>query len=188
VSRHISQEVCPWNGGKFVQITREPDFNGRDRDRKRKRDRDREQRETEQRETEQRETEQREIPSTTLPLLVSLMRMTYEERDEWTRGSAIRRAGYAGLRRNVAVALGNWAAEEAVPVLVEALSDPEPLVRGHAAWALGEIPCLPASAALAERLTVEDDAWVREEVELALARCSERSSSLGKSGTDRSVT
>jgi uncharacterized protein YecE (DUF72 family) len=81
-----------------VTLTREPDFNGRDRDRKRKRDRDRE----------QRETEQREIPSTTLPSLASLMRMTYEEWDEWTRGSAIRRAGYAGLRRNVAVALGNW--------------------------------------------------------------------------------
>ncbi|HSJ10408.1 MAG TPA: HEAT repeat domain-containing protein, partial [Longimicrobiales bacterium] len=65
--------------------------------------------------------------------------MTYEEWDEWTRGSAIRRAGYAGLKRNVAVALGNWGSAEAVPVLVEALSDAEPLVRGHAVWALGEI-------------------------------------------------
>jgi epoxyqueuosine reductase QueG len=34
--------------------------------------------------------------------------MGYEEWDVWTRGSAIRRAGYAGFRRNVAVAIGNW--------------------------------------------------------------------------------
>lgn len=43
----------------------------------------------------------------------------------WTRGSAIRRAGYAGFTRNVAVA-----------VLREALEREEPLVREHAGWAL----------------------------------------------------
>jgi epoxyqueuosine reductase len=73
---------------------------------------------------------------------VELMGMSYEEWDVWTRGPAIRRAGYAGFRRNVAVALGNWLAglddppEEAVAVLREALEDEEPLVREHAAWAL----------------------------------------------------
>jgi epoxyqueuosine reductase QueG len=71
-----------------------------------------------------------ELPGTSLPSLIALMRMTYGEWDEWTRGSAIRRAGYGGLKRNVAVALGNWGAEEAVPVLVAALADAEPLVRG----------------------------------------------------------
>jgi epoxyqueuosine reductase len=69
--------------------------------------------------------------------------MSYEEWDVWTRGSAIRRAGYAGFRRNVVVALGNWLASmdeppaEAVAVLHDALEDEEPLVRAHAAWALG---------------------------------------------------
>jgi HEAT repeat protein len=43
-------------------------------------------------------------------------------------------------------------------------------VRGHVVWALREIGSPSASAALAERLQVEDDAWVREEPELALAR------------------
>jgi epoxyqueuosine reductase len=68
--------------------------------------------------------------------------MSYEEWDEWTRGSAIRRAGYAGFRRNVVVALGNWLAgldepsDEAVALLREALEDEEPLLREHAAWAL----------------------------------------------------
>jgi epoxyqueuosine reductase len=67
--------------------------------------------------------------------------MTYEEWDVWTRGSAIRRAGYTGFRRNVGVGLGNWLVsddepgEAAVAVLRDALEDPEPLVREHAAWA-----------------------------------------------------
>jgi epoxyqueuosine reductase len=74
---------------------------------------------------------------------VALMRMSYEDWDVWTRGSAIRRAGYAGFRRNVAVAMGNWLAsldeppKEAVAVLRKAMEDEEPLVREHAAWALG---------------------------------------------------
>jgi epoxyqueuosine reductase len=148
--------VCPWNGGKFVTLTREPDFDGRDRDRKRKRERDR-------------AGPGGELPGTALPSLISLMRMTHEDWDEWTRGSAMRRSGYAGFRRNVAVALGNWGAAEAVAVLVDALSDAEPLVRRHAAWALGEIPSASATAALGERLSTENDSWVREEVELALA-------------------
>jgi epoxyqueuosine reductase len=81
-------------------------------------------------------------PETEGPPLVALMRMSFEEWDVWTRGSAIRRAGYAGFRRNVAVGMGNWLAsvdeapEEAVAVLRKALGDEEPLVREHAAWAL----------------------------------------------------
>jgi epoxyqueuosine reductase len=112
-----------------------------------------------------------ELPGTSLPSLIALMRMTYGEWDEWTRGSAIRRAGYGGLKRNVAAALGNWGAEEAVPVLVEALADAEPLVRGHAVWALGEIGSAEAVAALAVLQPLERDPLVRDELELALERC-----------------
>jgi epoxyqueuosine reductase len=70
------------------------------------------------------------------------MRMDEEEWDAYLRGSAIRRAGFAGFKRNVAVALGNWLAavddppEEAVAVLHRALEDGSGLVREHAAWAL----------------------------------------------------
>jgi epoxyqueuosine reductase len=103
------------------------------------------------------------------------MRMTYEEWDEWTRGSAMRRSGYGGLKRNVAVALGNWGGEEAVPVLRAALCDPSAVVRGHSAWALGQIGTESARAALLERLADEADASVRTEVEAAL----------GQSGTSK---
>ena len=57
----------------------------------------------------------------------------------------MRRAGYSGLRRNVAIALGNWLAAshtpdpEAVGELVAALSDQDPVVAEAAAWALGRM-------------------------------------------------
>jgi epoxyqueuosine reductase len=41
-------------------------------------------------------------------------------------------------------------------------------VRGHAAWALGRIGTEAARQALRGREEVEEDAWVREEVESAL--------------------
>lgn len=85
-------------------------------------------------------------PGTEAPPLVELMRMTREEWDAFTRGSAIRRAGYAGFRRNVAVAMGNWLGglegeppEEARTVLRDALEDEEPVVQEHAAWALRQL-------------------------------------------------
>jgi epoxyqueuosine reductase len=84
-------------------------------------------------------------PGTSAPPLVELMRMTPEAWDAFSRGSAIRRAGYAGFRRNVAVAMGNWLSsvdeppEEAVEVLRQALEDESELVREHAEWALGRL-------------------------------------------------
>jgi epoxyqueuosine reductase len=100
--------------------------------------------------------------------LISLMRMSEAEWDEFSRGSAIRRAKRAGFLRNVAVALGNTGSPDAVPVLVESLRDLEPLVRGHAAWALGRIGGAQATEALRDALTLECDAWVRAELMEAL--------------------
>ncbi len=74
------------------------------------------------------------------------------------------------------MALGNWGSPEAEPALVRALEDEEALVRGHAAWALGEILSRPGvsedggfvvAEALLARLGVEDEPWVQEELELA---------------------
>jgi epoxyqueuosine reductase len=70
------------------------------------------------------------------PSLVDLMRMSPQRWREFSRGSAIKRAKRSGFLRNVAVALGNSDSPEAVPALVGALSDEEPLVREHAEWAL----------------------------------------------------
>src|SRR5581483_10755458 len=85
------------------------------------------------------------------------------------RSSPILRAKRRGFLRNVAVALGNLKAREAVPALIRCLDDAEPLVRGHAAWALGRIGESAARAPLGRRLLLESDAQARSEIRRALA-------------------
>jgi epoxyqueuosine reductase len=99
--------------------------------------------------------------------LVELMSLSQEEFSARFRRSPVKRAKRRGLLRNVAVALGNWGSPEAVPVLARALWDEETLIRGHAAWALGRIGTEDAIEALRGRRWVEENEWVREEIELA---------------------
>jgi epoxyqueuosine reductase len=106
-------------------------------------------------------------------VLIELMQMDEAAWDEFSRGSPIRRAKRSGFLRNVAVALGNWGAADAEPALIKALRDLEPLVRGHAAWALSRINTETAKAALRDALSLECDAWVREELMHALGLASE---------------
>lgn len=82
--------------------------------------------------------------------------------------SAIRRTKRRGLLRNVAVALGNSENPEAIAPLRAALHDAEPLVRGHAAWALGRFAESAARSALQRHLGHEEDEKVRTEVRAAL--------------------
>ncbi len=85
------------------------------------------------------------------------------------RGSPVRRAGRTRLVRNACVAAGNWADPQAVPALLACLRDDQPLVRAHAAWALGCIDSQPARAGLQAALAVETDETVLGELALALA-------------------
>jgi epoxyqueuosine reductase len=52
------------------------------------------------------------------------------------RETPVWRARRSGLLRNAAVVLGNLGDPAVIPALERALSDPEPLVAGHTAWAL----------------------------------------------------
>ncbi|MFQ5742170.1 MAG: tRNA epoxyqueuosine(34) reductase QueG [Acidobacteriota bacterium] len=108
-------------------------------------------------------------PENRAPRLTSLLALSDEQFRHRFRDSPVRRAKRSGFVRNVAVALGNSGDRAAVPPLVEALDDPEPLVRGHVAWALGELGGERARSALAARLPDEKDPWVGEEIEAALA-------------------
>ena len=106
------------------------------------------------------------------PDLIELLHIdeaTYQER---FRHSAIKRAKRQGLRRNAAVALGNLRDARAVPSLARALDDDDPLIRGHAAWALGRIADPQAADVLRARLARESNPPVREEIEFALAASS----------------
>lgn len=103
------------------------------------------------------------------PDLIAMLAWDEVTWDEATRGSAIRRAKRAGLLRNVAVALGNAGDRAAVPALETCLqAEPEALVRGHAAWALGRLGGVPAHGALL-RACSDPDPWVQQEARAALA-------------------
>ncbi len=53
-------------------------------------------------------------------------------------------------------------------MLTLALSDPEPVVRAHAAWALGRVGSPEARAALVSKAAAESDAVVGSELAAAL--------------------
>ncbi len=102
------------------------------------------------------------------PELIPLLSLTEEQFRERFRLSPIRRTKRRGLLRNVCVALGNSGDRQAVPALINALHDHEPLVRGHAAWALGRLGGEQARTALHEALSEEENKEVQQEIQCAL--------------------
>jgi epoxyqueuosine reductase len=72
------------------------------------------------------------------------------------------------LLRNVAIALGNSKDGRGNEVLIAVLDHPEPLVRGHAAWALGRLGSMESRKPLRNRLASEEDEAVSEEIRWAL--------------------
>ena len=115
-------------------------------------------------------------PGVPLPDLIAEMALSALDFSRKFQRSAVKRAKRGGYLRNVAIALGNLAsnanrnlAEQALHALSHALRhDDEPLVRGHAAWALGQIGTLPARHALSAAIREETNAWVLAEVRAAL--------------------
>ena len=88
------------------------------------------------------------------------------------RKTPLARPKRAGLLRNAAIVLGNSRDRRFVPVLISALEDVEPLIRGAAAWSLGEIGGEAATQALQTRTLVENNADTQAELSDALKRCS----------------
>ncbi len=72
------------------------------------------------------------------------------------------------FQRNAAVAMGNSHDARYIPHLAAELDNESALIRAHVAWALGEIGGEEATRLLQRRLDEEQDAVVREEIELAL--------------------
>lgn len=107
-------------------------------------------------------------PSRALPSLIEILEMGAHQTRRLLEGSAMRRASRHQLRRNVCVALGNAGDARALPALRRALADRHPLVRGHAAWALGR---LGDADALRDALDREQDPYVRSELTAAVSDC-----------------
>ena len=140
----ICQEVCPFNAGSGAQQGGDPALRAPHADRAH-------------------------------PPLLQLLEMGAARYRKYVARTALRRLSRAQILRNVAVALGNVGGPSEVDALVRAFDRErsQPLVRAHLAWALGRVALrhahAPARTALAERLAHENDAAVREELELALA-------------------
>jgi epoxyqueuosine reductase len=104
-------------------------------------------------------------PELDAPDLVRLLELGAAQFRRLVRRSALRRVHRAQLMRNVCVALGNAGDPRAIAPLRAALAAAAPLVREHAAWALGR---LGDTEGLRARLAIEEDPAVRLELERSL--------------------
>jgi len=73
------------------------------------------------------------------PDLAALARMDESAYRETFRSSPVKRAKYAGLRRNVAIAMGNSGNPEFIADLERLAQDPDANVAEHARWALKKL-------------------------------------------------
>jgi epoxyqueuosine reductase len=102
------------------------------------------------------------------PDLMEEMTLTSSDFNLKYRRSPLRRAKRRGYLRNIAVALGNSKDPQAESALTQALlHDSEPLVRAHAAWALGQIGGSSARQVLDKASRSETDPLVLLEIQSA---------------------
>jgi epoxyqueuosine reductase len=113
-----------------------------------------------------------------LPELASLLQLDEPAFRIRFRKSPVKRTGRAGLLRNVCIAIGNSGDTGFVPLLIEALDDEEPLIRAHAAWALGQLSATAGKeqtiAILRQRQAMEENHQVREEIDITVREIKEK--------------
>jgi len=100
------------------------------------------------------------------PDLLAELALTVEEFNGKYRHSPLRRTKRRGYIRNLAVGLGNQHNPAGVSALARILvGEPEPLVRAHAAWALGQVGNISAHRSLQIAAKKENDPMVKLEIE-----------------------
>lgn len=103
-------------------------------------------------------------PENVLPELTEIFLLDDEGFRTRFRKSPVKRPGRAGLLRNVAIAMGNSGNRDFIPLLIAALDDAEPLVRGHAVWALAKLYPQTGGGEIAARLSYHAERERDEEV------------------------
>lgn len=98
------------------------------------------------------------------PPLLDILNLDEKTFDQRFTGSPIKRIKRGRLLRNACVAAGNWGDKSAVPSLAALLRDPDPILRGHAAWALRQIDDPQALSAISDALRNELNPQVRQEL------------------------
>jgi epoxyqueuosine reductase len=105
----ICQDVCPWNGGP---AKRAPFA---------------------------RAEEFQARPELVNPALAWLAEITREDFQQTFRRSPVKRAKFSGLKRNVAVSMGNSGEKKFIPQLERMTQDEDAVVSEHARWALAQL-------------------------------------------------
>ncbi len=107
-------------------------------------------------------------PEKVKPLLQPLLTMNNKEFKERYGSSAASWRGKKPIQRNAIIALGNFKDRTAVPVLSDLLrTDSRPEIRATAAWALGRIGGEEAANFIEQRIAVEQEPLVQEELHKA---------------------
>lgn len=106
--------------------------------------------------------------------LIPILEMDQETFSFVYRASPIKRTKLVGFQRNACVALGNNGDVAAVPALQSVMLGGAPLVRLHAAWALGRIGGDEAMEALHAARVSEHDQDVLEEINTSLSENGEK--------------
>ena len=106
--------------------------------------------------------------STIAPRLEELLRLTEADFKERYAQSPIVRIKRRRLVRNACIAGGNSGDDTFVPILRNLLQDSEPLVRGHAAWALYQLDASAATSTLSHHMDNEDDSEAHQEIKALL--------------------
>lgn len=100
--------------------------------------------------------------------IIPLLNITKKEFTNRFGKTALGWRGKGTLQRNAAIVAGNQKLIEAVDELKISLQDPKTVIRGTAAWALGEINTKKTRDILANARAREHDEQVLKEIELAL--------------------
>lgn len=103
--------------------------------------------------------------NTTAPYLTELLTLTDESFKERYSDSPIYRIKRKRLVRNACIAVGNSHDKQFIPYIIQLMYDPEPIVRGHAAWALWQLMRHSGIKLLNEMYYREDDEAVKAEIE-----------------------
>ncbi|PID14146.1 tRNA epoxyqueuosine(34) reductase QueG [Sporosarcina sp. P34] len=108
-------------------------------------------------------------PELVKPLLLSLLSLSNRQFKEQYGHMSGSWRGKNPIQRNALIALAHFKDESAIPELTRLIKeDPRPMIRGTAAWALGEIGTTEGHEVLKEVLLIEEDEFVIREITQAM--------------------
>jgi epoxyqueuosine reductase len=107
-----------------------------------------------------------DIPFPNLSIELTFTPQMFKEKYKY---SPVIRARYMGFMRNLIVSAGCQKDEASLPALIKMLSkETDPLLRGHAVWAIGQIPSVSVNNILNKLRHQENDPFILDEIDSVL--------------------